>query len=219
MLLSKEQVNRFFFMWGQACRTQGWTAGKGFSAVQINVKRKEFLARFGFSSLTLVTKKDGFTKVKNELIILISNGTNIKAAQEAEDPLLNKARNFRWVIRNEILPCLGVYEDNPLGYMRKVMADKNRWWKLDRPESEITLEDLDAKPTTRFKDGELQEFPSTLEQLMMTLNARVHDKRREAGHSIRDMKALAGLATVRTAEPEPVPAGHREEVPDENVPF
>jgi hypothetical protein len=34
MLLS-DQVPLFWSLWGQACRKQGWTAGKGFSAVQM----------------------------------------------------------------------------------------------------------------------------------------------------------------------------------------
>lgn len=198
MNLSKDQVNKFWSMWAQACRKQGWTREAGMAAAEIDAKRKEFLARCGFVSLTKVDRMEGFTKVKNELLLLISDHTNLKAAAEAENPLLNKARVWRHVIVNELTPCLALYEEDVAGYITEIMADKNRWWKIDRPACEITLEDLDAKPIFRRVNGqsgqwELKEFPSTLEQLMMTINARLQVKRRAARHSIHDMKIAAGV--------------------------
>lgn len=189
MKLTPAQVKEFWRLWPQACRANSWTKDAGLSAPEIDARRKEFLAGCGFKSLTLVDRTDGFTKVLNGLKVLI--GTSVKAGMEVNDPTLNKARNFKHVILNELMPCLALYEDDVEGYITTIMEDKNRWWKIDRPARDITLEDLDAKPVFRFKNGERKEYPSTLEQLMMTINARIHSKRNLAGHSIHDMKIAA----------------------------
>ena len=222
--LSGDQVKTFWSMWAKACRKQNWTRQAGMSAADIDEKRKELLARCGFKSLTLVDRLDGFTKVKNELLILISDNTDLKAAEETENPLLNQSRVFRHKIMNELTPCLALYVEDVPAYITSIMEDKNRWWKIDRPACEITLEDLDAKPIIRRVKNktsgqwEPKEFPSTLEQLMMTINARVHEKRRAARHTIHDMKIAAGVecdcapccrARVTVSGPivPPLPAG------------
>jgi hypothetical protein len=213
MKLSPDQLGKFWQLWPQACRANNWTREAGLSAAEIDSKRKEFLARCGFASLTTVDRTDGFTKVKNELLVLI--GVSLKAGQEATDPTLNQARVLKHKILNELMPCLALYEDDVQGYLTSVMEDKNRWWKIDRPACDITLEDLDAKPIFRFKNGERQEFASTLEQLMMTINSRVNSKRKAAGQTIHEMKMAAGVdceckACCLKAHPAPIPAGHDE---------
>lgn len=216
MNLSKEQVNKFWSLWAQACRKQGWTREAGMTAAEIDAKRKELIARCGFDSLTKVDRLDGFTKVKNELLLLVSDNTNLKAAAEAGNPELNQARVLKHKIMNELMPCLALYEEDVAGYLTSVMEDKNRWWKIERPACDITLEDLDAKPIFRWVKGERKEFPSTLEQLMMTLNARVNSKRKAAGHSGHEMKMLARVfcdcarcekARLMAAVVPPLPAG------------
>lgn len=224
MNLSADQVRTFWSMWAKACRVQKWTRAAGLSAGEIDARRKALLARCGFASLTKVDRVNGFTKVKSELMLLISDNTDMAAAEEANDPLLNKARNFRHVIRAELLPCLALYEENAAGYLQSVLADKSRWWKLDRPERGPTLEDFDARPILTTRNGEPHESPSQLEQLMMTLNARLHEKRKAARHSLHDMRTSAGIkcgcrecglrrvfvtgpmvpALPQAAEPEPV---------------
>jgi hypothetical protein len=198
MLLSDSQTKAFWRLWAQACRVQGWTRAAGFNAEQIDAHRRDFLQRCGFDSLTKVDRVDGFTRVKKELEILIA--PDLDAATETADLTINRARTLRHVIRHDLLPCLSLYVDDAVGFMRAIMQDKNRWWKIDRPTVEMTLEDLDARPIVRTVNGALREFPSQLEQLRMTLNARLHAKRRAAGHSIRQMHELAGKVT-----PEPLP--------------
>lgn len=163
------------------------------STVEIDAKRKEFLASLGFASLTEVDRTDGFTKVKNGLLVLI--GASIQAGMEVGDPTLNKARNYRHVIMNELTPCLALYVEDVPGYITAIMEDKNRWWQIDRPACDITLEDLDAKPIFRQVKGrsEPKEFPSKLEQLVMTLAARLNVLRNKAGHDIHTMKITAGV--------------------------
>src|SRR5579862_7122912 len=87
MLLSEDQVKKFWRLWPQACRANGWTKENGLSAAQIDAKRKEVLLDCGFTSLTLVDRKDGFTKVKNRLLILI--GVDVEAGKEDKDTTEN----------------------------------------------------------------------------------------------------------------------------------
>lgn len=205
MILSADQISLFWRLWSQACRTQGWTAADGCPSAQIDAERKRVLRECGFESLTAVDRLDGFTKVKNALLVLASDRTDLAAAREADDVQVNRARTLRWVIRHELLPCLALYEPDAEAYMRSVMADKSRWWKVDRPGCAIALEDLEAGP---------------LEQLRMTLNARLNSKRRAAGDTIHDMRVAAGLkctcSTCRHTSAAVMPAGPAD---PENEPF
>lgn len=194
MNLTPSQLRRFWQEWPKACRANNWTREAGLNAAAIDAKRKEFLARCGFKSLTEVDRVDGFTKVLKELLVL--HGTDLDAGIEAGDLTINKARTIRHQILTELIPCLEVYLPDVRGYITTIMEDKNRWWKLDRPARDITLNDLDAKPVYRHKDGELKEFPSQLEQLRYTLQARLNTLRNAAGDTIHEMKLKAGVPCV-----------------------
>lgn len=171
----------------------GWTKTNRLSAPEIEAKRKEFLARCGFDSLTKVDKVAGFTKVLNELLVL--QGFSLKAARESDDPTINQARVARNYILTDLVPCLELYVADVAGFMSEIMEDKNRWWKIDRPARSMTLMDLDAKPVYRTDraTGELKEFPSQLKQMIYTLSARLNDKRKEAGDTIHEMKIKANV--------------------------
>jgi hypothetical protein len=196
MKLSDDQVKLFWQLWPKSCQAMGWTKAKGMTAGEIDAKRKEFLLRCGFDSLTKVDRIAGFTKVKNELLVL--QGVSVRAAQETVDPTLNDERVLRHFILTEQVPCLELYLDDVRGYITSIMEDKNRWWKIDRPAREITLMDLDAKPVYRHdkKTGELKEFPSQLEQMKWTLAARLNTLRKDAGDTVHDMRTRAGLECV-----------------------
>jgi hypothetical protein len=192
--LTPSQLRRFWQEWPKACRANNWTREAGLTTAEIDSKRKEFLARCGFKSLTEVDRVDGFTKVLNELIVL--QGTDLDAGIEAGDLTINKARTIRHQILTELIPCLELYLDDVRAYVTTIMQDKNRWWKIDRPARDITMNDLDARPIFRRKDGELNEFPSQLDQLRYTLSARLNALRKAAGDSIHDMKLKAGVPCV-----------------------
>lgn len=196
MKLSTPQVQRFWREWPKSCKAMGWTKESGMSAAKIDLKRKELLARCGFSSLKQVDRVDGFTKVLNELLVM--QGASLQAGMEAEDQTINRARTLRHHIINELVPCLELYLADVRGYMTSIMEDKNRWWKIDRPVRKMTLMDLDAQPVWRTdkKIGELKEWPSQLEQMRYTLTARLNTLRGEAGDTIHDMKLKAGLPCV-----------------------
>jgi hypothetical protein len=193
MNLSLSQVQRFWREWPKSCQAMGWTKANGMSAAEIDAKRKEFLLRCGFDSLTKVDRVDGFTKVLKELQVL--QGVDLKAAIESDDLTINKARTIRHFIVTDLVPCLELYITDVRAYLTSIMEDKNRWWKIDRPAREITLMDLDAKPVYRHdkKTGELKTWPSQLEQLKWTLAARLNTLRNEPGDTIHAMRTRAGL--------------------------
>ena len=241
MKLSTAQVNRFWREWPKSCRAMNWTREAGLTSAEIDAKRKEFLRGCGFNSLTEVDKVAGFTKVLNELLVL--QGVSLKAAQETVDPTLNEARVLRTQITTEIIPCLEVYRhDTIMEDLAKIMEDKNRWWKLDRPVRGMTLLDLDAKPIYRTDKttGELKFMGSQLSQMQWTLSRWMNELRNAAGDTIHEMKmkacvpctcaacvrskmrieAPAGLVALADAEQarlEQEKSDH--EVPSENVPF
>jgi hypothetical protein len=105
-------------------------------------------------------------------------GTSLKAGLEAADPSRNQKRNWRWLITHEILPCLGLYEEHPQGYLRTVMEAKSRYRKTDRPEGPAALGDFDER---------------TVQQIFWTLSARLNVKRKAAGHTGHEMCVAAGV--------------------------
>lgn len=202
MMLSPDQVKRFWHLWPQVCRANGWTKENGMNAAAIDAKRKEVLRECGFDSLTHVDRRDGFTKVKNKLELLI--GTSVQAGIEANDPVAhNNARIHRHTIEKEILPCLALYTEVD-GYLATVIAGLTRHYKTDQPTRPPTLDDLDIYPAIgnrhtksntccAVKGQRLCPGPSQLEQCLMTLSARLNALRKASGDTIHDMKLRAGL--------------------------
>lgn len=214
MNLSPGQISTFWRLWPQACRMQGWPKAEHES------QRKEFLLRCGFRSLTEVDKLDGFTKVLRELEILIR--PSINSAREADDLTINRARTIRWVIRNEILPCLALYKADPQSFLDEIIND--RFNKLRRFEK-LTLDDLDARPIP-FTDrrGKLVETDSQLDQVRMTVNARLNTLRNEAGDTIHEMKIRAQVKCtcsrcLKAVASVTLDAVLEEEIPSEKIPF
>jgi hypothetical protein len=177
-------------LWNKVCKDRGWKSGD--RALRL-ATLGELLGR-DLTTMDDIERIAECTKVMNGLKVML--GVSIKAGMEVGDPTLNQARVFKHKILNELMPCLELYEADVQGYLTSVMEDKNRWWKIDRPACEISLEDLDAKPIIRRVKNQAgewltKEFASTLEQLLMTINARLNTKRKAAGHSGHEMKLLA----------------------------
>jgi len=193
MKLSAAQVQFFWREWPKACKAQCWTKERGFTAADIDAKRKEMLARVGFNSLTEVDRVKGFTRVKNELLIL--KGKNIQAGIEGHTQHENDKRVLINFIVTDQIPCLELYVEDSMAYMTAILEDKNRWWKIDRPNRQIRLEDLDAKPIFKWdaKTQSMREFPSQLHQIQYTLSARINTFRNESNHTVHEMRTLAGL--------------------------
>lgn len=176
MKLAPDQVKMFWRLWPEACRANGWTKERGMSGSEIDAKRKELLRDCGFSSLTLVDRTSGFTKVKNKLLILA--GVSVQAGLEDQDTTANDSRMHRYVMEQEIIPCLALYVEDVTGYVATVIAGLIRHYKIDRPERPPTFADLS---------------PSQMHQALMTLSARLNDKRKSSGDSLHDMKMKAAL--------------------------
>jgi hypothetical protein len=194
MNLSSAQVQRFWREWGNTCKVMNWTRAAGMTTAQIDSERKELLTGCGFNSLTEVDRTDGFTRVLNELLVL--QGTSIQAAKETIDPSLNQARVLRNQILTEIIPCLELYRGENLNAdLAKIMADKNRWWKLDRPERGMTLMDLDARPIFRIDkaSGQKKYCGSQLSQIQWTLSRWLNELRNQAGDTVHQMKIKSGV--------------------------
>lgn len=205
MLLTGPQIKLFWRLWAKACAAQGWDRRHGLNSSAVDARRREFLGRCGFTSLTQVDPHAGFSLVRRELLKLDSR---LAGALEDVQPEIESGRKTRWFIEHDLVPCLALYLPDPIAYVLAVAQDKFRWWKTDRPARQITLEDISDDPVIRVVHGAMREFPSQLEQLKMTLAARLNGKggfRSKAGHSVHDMRTKAGLpcscAACRTAHP------------------
>lgn len=91
---------------------------------------------------------------------------------------------------DEVMRCLGVYVEDVAGYVARIVADK-----LGVPvDGSLTLADVSDEPTVRTRrDGVAYPGPSDLEQVLMTLWARVQPLRRARGHTLHEMKLAAGV--------------------------
>jgi hypothetical protein len=187
MTITPAQRITIIKLWNQVCKDRGWKAGDR----SLRLATLSEIAGRNLSSMDDIERVAECTRVMNGLKVML--GVSIKAGLEVGDSTLNKARNYRHVIMNEITPCLALYVADVAVFITRIMQDKNRWWKIDRPAREITLEDLDAKPIFKFVREERREFPSSLEQLLFTLQARLNEKRKAAGDTIHDMKLKARL--------------------------
>lgn len=91
---------------------------------------------------------------------------------------------------DEVMRCLGVYVEDVAGYVARIVSDK-----LGVPvDGSLTLADVSDEPTLRTRrDGVAYPGPSDLEQVLMTLWARVQPMRRARGHTLHEMKLAAGV--------------------------
>lgn len=174
-------------LWQRVCKDRGLKA----SDRDLRLKTFGDLVGRPLVSTDDVGRVDECTKLMKGLEAML--GISIQAAREADDTTINRARVLRYQIINEIVPCLELYIEDVRSYIAGIMADKNRWWKIDRPAREIEITDLDATPIIRTDKltGQPREFPSQLEQLQYTLTARLSAKRKEAGHTVHDMRTQA----------------------------
>lgn len=188
MLLSKAQVHRFWRDWEKACRAQGWTKAKGWTTAQREAQRKLVLGKCGFTSLTLVDGRGGFDKV---LALLGALANNLAGALELDHPEIGESRRSHFGLR-EVAQCLAHYGVEAESYLQQIINDKfnhGRGGAL----TQRTIDELSDLPSTRMVRGELIEGPSELQQLRMTAWARLQEFRKDAGHSLHEMKTGAGV--------------------------
>lgn len=207
--MTTAQTKRYWAMWRDACRAQGWTTKAGWNTAQIEEQRYQMHREvLGVESSKDIDEHDGFTKIKEWLL----DKANVINNNSAID---NPRRTSLWKIRHELLPCLALYEPNMDGYLKTLLAVRFRI-----AEGCGTMEDLSVEP--RIVDG--KERASQMEMLKFTLSARVNAKRKESGDTGHEMCAKArvhcackqcggsvpvraAVAMVETPTPEPVMEG------------
>lgn len=152
MKLSQGQQDRFWNEWRDACAVAGWTKANGYGETEREELRKMLLARAGFTSLTLVTRVEGFNRVLAELSALHHPG-DLQAQMEI---LENGCRVLRHAILNS--PMGGAW--------RAIAADRWRV-KMGENPTDADLVKLDANELRQLRDtlrdrGVEQHRPETL---------------------------------------------------------
>lgn len=175
MTITKSQRWAILQLFGRACKERGWKATREVRLAKLS----EILGR-EITTTDAIGRLDECTKVMAELKAML--GVDLQAGKEAVDQGINRQRNSRWLIENEVLPCLALYVENGLAgaraYLLEVMTDKSRWRKTDRPESDPSLADFDER---------------TCEQTFWTISARLNTHRKAAGDTGHEMRMKAGV--------------------------
>lgn len=189
MTITTSQRTTLMRIWAKVCKDRGWKSSDR------TLRLATFSKIIGreIASADEIGRIDECTKLMHELNAML--GVSLRSAREADDQTINKSRVLRHQIAAEIIPCMELYIADVRGYITTIMEDKNRWWKIDRPTREMTMMDLDAKPIFRRnkKTGEVEQWPSQLEQMQYTLSARLNTFRNRAGETIHEMKLRAGV--------------------------
>ncbi|HTB85982.1 MAG TPA: hypothetical protein VK742_20220 [Candidatus Sulfotelmatobacter sp.] len=202
MTINTAQRTSIMKTWGKVCKDRGWKQSDREFRLS---KFSEIIGR-PIATADEIERIEECTKLMKELQAML--GVNIKAAQEADNLYINRARVLRNVILTELVPCLELYVEDVQGYITKIMEDKNRWWKIDRPGRGMTLMDLTAEPVNRWdaKTKSMREFPSQLDQMVYTLSSCLNGSGRiyrgkqsrlgfrvAAGHTLHEMKTKANV--------------------------
>lgn len=184
MLLTKSQLTLFWRAWGAACKAQGWTRTAGLTTEEINLLRREILTEVGFSSLTEVDPGAGFDRLLARVRGL--DDQLHKGALDQVRPSNGHRRRLVWKIE-WLIQCLGIYlwDGAADAYVRKIVEQKfGRPGEYPRPWTELS-----ADRTEGQEDSEL-------DQLRMTLNARINGRngfRAKAAHTVHEMATKAGV--------------------------
>ena len=206
--MTSAQQSAYWRLWSAACKAQGWTRENGLDAAVIDNHRKECLSECGFKSSKDIDSGAGFSRWKALCERL--SGKLMGAVKEVRQN--TPADRRRWVIENEMIPCIAWYAPETtrdrLLYARNYVASIIR--------ATIGTVDLGAGQTGTPTLSDLDE--SELTRLMATLNARLGAKRRAAGHSIHDMLTGAGCR-CRCSACKPVATAAGATTTDADQPF
>lgn len=155
----------------------------------------------------------GFDRLKAHCLAILDDA-NLTAQVRVQEQPTNR---LHWKIR-DVLKCLAVYPlSKPMGwegarqYAREIIRDKVDHGSL---RGVTDLEDLsDIANAYEDSDGNLIERPSQVEQMVMTLSARLNGAeglRNRAGDDLHTMKMRAGVkcfckpCKLRAGVPQPV---------------
>lgn len=172
--MTKSQSAAYWRLWSAACKAQGWTKADGMDSAAVDAKRKECLIECGFESSRDIDSGAGFSRWKSLCERLSGKLSGAIAEVRKSSP----ADKRRWVVENEMIPCLAFYA--PTG-----TTDRRKW-----AEHYVGVIVRETVRTDTVDFDRLDEVQLT--RLMATLNARLGSKRRAAGHSMHDMYTGAG---------------------------
>ena len=206
--MTSAQQSAYWRLWSAACKAQGWTRENGLDAAAIDHHRKECLAECGFESSKDIDSGAGFSRWKSLCERL--SGKLVGAVHEVHQN--TPADRRRWVIENEMIPCIAWYA--PETTRDRLLYARNYVAAIIR--ATIGTVDLGAGQTGTPSLTDLDE--SELTRLMATLNARLGAKRRSAGHSIHDMLTGAGCR-CRCAACKPLATAAAASTTDADQPF
>jgi hypothetical protein len=174
--------------WPAACRAQGWNDKD--RALRIEVFSR-ILGR-PIASASEIDERGDYDVIKRELGTLADS---LDAAMDSDAEAA--ARRLRAKIRGELMPCLALYTGGMDGAERYVATLIRGVVHRGRGGEQRGLDDLSAEPRFRTVNGAAREIPSELDQLVMTISARLNGKtglRNKAGHTLHEMRTLAGLS-------------------------
>jgi hypothetical protein len=168
-------------LWPRACKTQRWN--KGDRALRLRVF-SEALGR-GLTSASEINATSDFDHIKAHLLMLADN---VQGTIETDHPEIGDRRRLLWKYQHVQRPCLGVYVEDVDAYVRQILRERFKLF-----EGISTVEDLSPDPRLVFTGGRQIEKPSPLLMLITTLDARLNSMRQKAGHSIHQMRTMAGV--------------------------
>lgn len=181
-------------LWASACRAQGWNEED--RDLRLNVLSEAL--RRPISGSGEINAREDFDAVKAHLQMLANS---LKGALESDDPNLGRARRLRNKIY-ELVRCLNLYTDGE-AIAREIIKDGTHRAGMEaQPYDTLPLprilESLTATPryVPSKRTERVEERPSRLEQIVMTLSRELNGKRgwrAKAGDSIHEMLTAAGL--------------------------
>ncbi|KAF0176478.1 MAG: hypothetical protein FD161_3017 [Limisphaerales bacterium] len=225
-MTNRQRIFLMAELWPAACDYQGWASEDR----ELRMEVLSAAVQRPLASASEISTTADFDQVRQHLEALAGKLTQHDG----------RAARYREKFRRQ-LRCLALYVEDATGYAKAVIRDKFHRAGCD-PEgfagadARRLAEWLSAAPTVRFdrREQRMVEGPSQLEQLVMTLDERLHNAatglRVKAGHTLHDMLTAAGLQCpckdcsrrfvklpAAAVEPEPegelVPAGAEEEEP------
>lgn len=134
------------------------------------------------------TSSKALTNAQLDRVLAVFRAVSRPADVDGQLRQMEQARRRKEHRIWEVMRCLGVYVEDPAGYVSRVLADRSRVPAA----GSLGLDDLSDAPTVRTRrDGVEYPGPSELDQVLMTLWARVQPMRRKAKHSLHAMRMAA----------------------------
>lgn len=188
-MTNRQRIFLMAELWPAACEFQGWSPDDR----ELRMEVLGAAVQRPLLSASQISTTDDFDRVRRHLEALAGK------LQQHD----GRAARYREKFRRQ-LRCLALYVEDATGYAKAIIRDKFHRAGADpagfaEADARRLAEWLSADPIARFdrRAGKLVEGPSQLEQLVMTLDERLHNAatglRVKAGHTLHDMLTAAGL--------------------------